>query len=86
MNFITFPVGSTNIFPAANGKNGSQLLSEWNLRSRETVGTSSQITYEIGPSYVHSPEDFYVRLLQDDSGDYINSYTLEITEGRGIVN
>ena len=45
MNFITFPVAATNIFPAANSTSGSQLLSEWNLRSRETVATDSDVTY-----------------------------------------
>lgn len=86
MNFITFPVSSTNIFPAANGKNGSQLLSEWNLRSREMVGTKSTIKYEIGPSYVHGENDFLVRLLQDDSGYTVDGHTLEIIEGRGVIN
>lgn len=86
MNFVLFPVASTNLFPAANSKNGGQLATEWNLKSRETVATSPTIKYEVGPSYVHSMDDFEVRILSDDSGIAINNYTIEIMPGRGVLN
>lgn len=86
MNFIRFPVGATNIFPAANAKNGSQLLTEWNLRSRESVATDPSVEYMIGPSYAHSMRDFEVSILTDETGQYVNSYTLCISKGRGVIN
>lgn len=60
MHFITFPVGGTNIFPLSNSTQGGQLLSEYNLRCREMVATNPALTYEVGPSYVHSMSDFSV--------------------------
>ncbi len=86
MNFITFGAAFTNIFPAANSKYGGQYASEYNLRCRDTVGTHSSIKYEVGPSYVHSPRDFEVRILSDDSGVAISYGTLQIMPGRGIIN
>lgn len=86
MNFALFPVGATNIFPAANGINGSQLLTEWNLRCREGVDTSSDITYEVGHSFVHGEEDFFVSIKQDDTGAVVNNYTLNIAPGRAVIN
>lgn len=86
MNFITFPVGATNIFPAANSTAGSQLLTEWNIRSREMVGTPAEITYDVGPTYTHSPDDFDVHFVVDESGIVANPYTLEIGEGRALIN
>lgn len=68
MNFITFPVGSTNIFPQVNSKTGGQLLTEFNLIAREGVATSSQVLYHIGPSYVHSEMILkyeYIRIVQE---------------------
>ena len=86
MNFITFSVDTTNAFPFANSTAGGQLVTEYNLKSRESVSTDSNVTYTIGPSYVHSASDFEVTVLQDDTGTLINSYTLNITEGRGVIN
>ena len=43
MNFKTFAVGTTNVFPASNTTEGGQYLSEWNLRSRESVGTDPDV-------------------------------------------
>lgn len=80
MNFTTFPVGSTNIFPQSNSKTGNQLLSEWNIRSREMVETPSIIQYEVGPSFVHGPEDFRVTKLEG------SSTAIHIAPGRGVVN
>lgn len=77
-NFKVFPVEGTNLFPAANTTSGGQLLSEWNLRCRETVGTDPNVTYSIGPSYVHSPADFKVSVR--------SSTILQISKGRGIFN
>lgn len=86
MNFITFPVSSTNIFPIANSVSGGQLLSEWNLRSREMVATHSAVKYDIGPSYAHSIDDFKLSVLSDNVGTQLSSTVLEISEGKGLVN
>lgn len=86
MNFSRFPANSTNIFPIANSKTGGQLLTEFNLRSRESVMTDESIKYFVGPSYCHSIEDFYVRMQQDELGVVVSSTALEITPGRAVVN
>ena len=86
MNFTRFPAGTTNIFPIANSKTGGQLLTEFNLRSRESILTDSDVKYFIGPSYTHSQDDFVVRIQQDELGTAISSTTLEITSGRALVN
>ena len=86
MRFIKFPVSSTNIFPLANSTAGGQLLSEWNLRSRETVGTNANVKYEIGPSYTHSKDDFKISANLDNIGQPINSTEIAISEGKAIVN
>ena len=86
MNFITFPVQATNMFPAANLTNGSQLVTEWNMRAREMVATDPDVSYQVGPSFVHGLEDFEVSVYTDVAGVLINSYTLKIAEGRAVVN
>ena len=86
MNFLTFGTAFTNIFPAANSKNGGQLATEFNLRSRESVGTHQSIDYMVGPSYVHSPSDFKVRVESDDSGSPVSYSVIEVMPGRGVVN
>ena len=91
MNFVTFPVGSTNIFPIANSSAGGQLVTEFNLRSRESVGVgpydaASAIEYMIGPSYVHSQNDFEVRVQTDGAGTVISTSTLEILPGKAVIN
>lgn len=86
MNFIRFPVAGTNIFPIANSTTGGQLMTEFNLRSRESIATTSKVKYMIGPSYLHSSDDFYVRLQTDGAGQIISSTTLEILPGRGVIN
>ena len=53
MNFTSFPVNTTNIFPCANTTKGGQLMTEFNLRSRESVGVDESIQYMSGLSYVH---------------------------------
>lgn len=69
MHFITFPVVSTNIFPLSNSTRGGQLVTEYNLKSREMVATNPSVKYAIGPSYVHSMDDFKVSLLEDTEVD-----------------
>lgn len=86
MNFKRFAVATTNIFPLANSTAGGQLLTEYNLRSRESVDTDPSVKYMIGPSYTHSEDDFYVRVQQSDDGVKISSSTLEILPGRALVN
>lgn len=86
MNFSVFNVSTTNIWPLANDTKNGQLMTEWNLRSRESVGTSEQVQYFIGPSYVHSESDFEVSALTDATGAVVASSTLQISSGRGLVN
>ena len=78
MYFVSFPVSTTNIFPLANSNCGGQLMSEYNLRSRESVATDPTIEYSVGPSYVHSDNDFSIETA--------NSTTIQINPGRAIVN
>lgn len=86
MNFVTFPVSTTNIFPASNTTKGGQLVTEFNLRSRESIGTPEDVSYMIGPSYVHSEEDFSVSIQTDGAGTVVSSSVLVISEGRGVIN
>ena len=67
MHFITFPVASTNIFPLSNSSRGGQLVTEYNLKSREMVATNPEIKFPVGPSFIHSMDDFKVTLLSDIS-------------------
>lgn len=83
MVFNTFPINATNIFPAANGTTGSQLLTEYNLRARETVDTAADIKYIVGHSFVHSADDFKI---QSNAGNGGSSSELKILPGRGIIN
>ena len=91
MNLIRFPVSSTNIFPIANTVNGGQLVTEFNLRSRESVGTAESVEYMIGPSYVHSESDFFVSVQSAADGYFntsipISSSALQIGAGRAVIN
>lgn len=98
MNLIKFPVDATNIFPCANTTKGGQLVTEYNLKSRECVNTHESVKYKIGPSYVHGLEDFYVSVMNDTAGYFPNqndivestiitsSSVLRINEGRGIID
>lgn len=86
MNFSIFPVGSTNIFPLANDTKNGQLMTEFNLKSRESVGTPSVVKYMIGPSFAHSESDFQVRVQSDAAGVPVSSSILEVTGGRAIVD
>lgn len=86
MNFIAFPVGATNIFPLANSAAGGQLLSEFNIRSRESVDTASSVKYFIGKSFVHAPEDFNVYSQRDGYDTTISNTTIQIQPGRALIN
>lgn len=86
MNFSPFPANATNIFPIANSVTGGQLLTEFNLRSRESVLTSESVKYFIGPSYTHSQDDFKIHDQTDDLGTVISSTVLQIDAGKAVVN
>ena len=86
MNFNVFNANSTNLWPVANDTKDGQLMTEWNLKSRETVGTNETIQYMSGMSYVHSERDFEVSVLTDGAGQIASSSTLQISEGWGIVD
>lgn len=86
MNFRTFAVGTTNVFPASNTTEGGQYLSEWNLRSRESVGTDPNVHYMIGPSYTHGPSDFSISKQTDGAGVVISNTAIEISEGSCLLN
>ncbi len=86
MNFIRFPAASTNIFPIANSTTGGQLLTEFNLRSRESVSTPAQIKYMVGHSFAHSMQDFEIDIARDEVGNVSSTYTIKIFPGRAVVN
>lgn len=86
MNFNVFNANSTNLWPVANDTKNGQLMTEWNLKSRETVETDETIQYMCGLSYVHSERDFEVSVLTDGAGQIASSSTLQISEGWGIVD
>lgn len=91
MNLFKFSVDTTNIFPCANSKAGGQLLTEFNLKSRESVMTDKNLSYIVGPSYVHSEDDFRVtcstQSLSYHTDDVIDGTTrLTISSGRAIVD
>lgn len=86
MNVIKFPVSTTNIFPLANSKKGGQLLTEFNLKSRDSVGTNPNIKYFSGPSFVHSLADFEVTRQLDGGGNLISSTAIQIAPGIGVID
>ena len=86
MHFITFPVASTNIFPLVNSKQGGQLATEFNLKSREMVATNSNIKYAVGPSFVHSLDDFKVTLATDSVGSVTSTSKIQVSSGRAVIN
>ena len=81
MNFTTFPVATTTIFPISNSVAGGQLLTEWNLRTRDFVSSHPDIDYDSASSYVHDLLDYEVRVQQDDTGVILSNSTLEILPG-----
>lgn len=86
MNFTTFPVATTTIFPISNSVAGGQLLTEWNLRTRDFVSSHPEIDYDSASSYVHDLLDYEVRVQQDDTGVILSNSTLEILPGTAILN
>ncbi|MCM1226438.1 MAG: hypothetical protein NC320_03305 [Clostridium sp.] len=91
MDFKTFSVDTTNIFPIANSTKGGQLVTEFNLKSRESAAYYESVKYTCGPSYVHAEEDFYVTALKGGSNFFtdspdISSSTLQIAPGRGVID
>lgn len=79
---IAFAASTTNIFPIANSKRGGQLLTEFNLRSRESVGVGpvdadDAIKYMSGMSFTHSDGDYNVT----SSGSI-----LQISKGKALVD
>ena len=86
-HFITFPVASTNIFPLVNSSQGGQLVTEFNLKSREMVATNPAIKYAQGPSFVHSLDDFKVKLFEDpNSGTSASTSIIQVDPGRAVIN
>lgn len=86
MNFTTFSVETTNVFPIANTVKGGQLITEFNLRSRESVATDPEVKYMIGPSYTHSMDDFKISLQQDELNNDISTTVLQISSGKCVLN
>lgn len=89
--FETFSVDTTNIFPIANSTKGGQLVTEFNLKSREGVSYYESVKYNAGPSYVHAEEDFKVSLQNTLEGFFpdsknISTSTLQISPGRGVID
>lgn len=84
MYFIEFPVSATNMFPLTNSTTGAQNLTEYNMRSRETVATDPSVKYPIGPSYTHSLDDFEIKSSAE--GADIPSTAIQIQPGRALVN
>lgn len=80
MDFPIFPNSTSYIFPQVNATTGGQLISEYNLRFRESVGADPNVPYEIGLSYAHSMADFAVSKQED------SSTVLKISAGRAVVN
>lgn len=86
MNYKTFSVATTTIFPISNSVSGGQLVTEWNLRARDFVPSWSEIDYDAASSYVHDLDDFKVRVEQDDAGVILSNSTLELLPGTAILN
>lgn len=86
MNFTVYPVSTTNIWPLANDTKNGQLMTEFNLKSRESVNTPESIKYIVGNSFTHGEDDFKVRIQTDGAGTIISSSVLEILGGRAVIN
>lgn len=91
MNLTCFSVNTTNIFPMTNTSTGGQLLTEYNLRSIDSVATSESVNYYIGQSFVHGEKDFYL-LASSNALDFGEDAAIpangiiEIQPGRAVVN
>ena len=91
MNLKLFNVETTNMFPMSNSTKGGQLLTEYNLISKESALTTPSIEYTAGMSFVHSESEFLVTVLSSGL-NYLNqgvtnsATTLMISKGRAVVN
>lgn len=86
MNLSVFRTATTNVFPAVNTHTGGQLLTEYNLRSRESVETPSNISYFVGHCFCHSRGDFKIGGATDGTGITTSHSQLQINKGRAVVN
>jgi hypothetical protein len=80
MDFVKFSSATCTVFPITNSTSGGQLVTEFNLRSREGVGTDPNITYTSYPSYTHGLGDFAIS-VDDATRDKI-----VISAGRCVLN
>ena len=90
MNLRLFNVATTNLFPATNTTTGGQLVTEYNLRSRESVEGPESIEYMQGLTCVHSEQDFAL-FTPAGSISYFPGATsggtvLYINSGRAVIN
>lgn len=79
MDFVKFSSTTCTVFPVANTVSGGQLVTEYNLRSRESVSTNPEITYTSYPSYTHDKNDFSI-----SRGS--NAHTISIAAGQCVLN
>lgn len=90
MNLKLFNVATTNLFPATNTTTGGQLITEYNMRCRESVEGPENIEYMQGLSFVHSEKDFAL-YIPAGAGGYFPDVTsggtiICINSGRAVVN
>lgn len=90
MNLKLFSVATTNLFPATNTTTGGQLVTEYNLRARESVEGPENIQYMQGLSFVHSEQDFALYIPTATSSYFPDvtsgGTTICINSGRAVVN
>lgn len=90
MNLKLFSVATTNLFPATNTTTGGQLVTEYNLRARESVEGPETIQYMQGLSFVHSEQDFALYIPTATSSYFpdvtTGGTTICINSGRAVVN
>lgn len=92
MNVKSFSVATTNLFPATNTTKGGQLVTEFNLRSINSVSGPENVQYMNGPSYTHGEKDYYVSTAQSASNTSFFDSTasggtvITIHPGRAVVN
>lgn len=91
MDFKVFNVNTTNIFPMVNTTTGGQLLTEYNLRSINSVLSSESVEFFAGMSVAHSLSDFYV--MTSENASFFSSTQaipangiIVIQPGRALVN
>ena len=91
MDLKLFSTNTTNIFPIANATGGGQLVTEFNLLSRESVSTDDNVEYMYGQTFVHGKNDFFVSSVSNsaeyfpDSAVASNS-VININGGKAVIN